>query len=96
MLALLEWVPADGATVASIRGGRHWLGWTRSAELLADTWDLHAAIAHAKGGKKAKHRTAPRYPRPKSPPAVAGQRSRRRLADFPGVIDVRDYQKPGR
>ena len=93
VLALLEWVPPSGALVSSLRGGRQWLGWSRDTQLLADTWDLHAAVAHAKGGKKARGK-APAYPRPK---AVAGQprKPRRRLADFPGAFDVRDHRPAG-
>lgn len=80
MLALLEWIPDDGAMAASLRGGRHWLGWTRRAELAAATWDLHAAVAHAKAGKKAKGKKAPTYPRPKA--TVRPVKRARGLADF--------------
>lgn len=90
VLALIEWVPPSGALAASLRGGRQWLGWSRDSQLLADTWDLHAAVAHAQGGKKARGK-APSYPRPKStaPPT----RTRRRLSSFPGAIDVTQFQQ---
>jgi hypothetical protein len=95
VLALAGWAPADGALVASARGGRQWLGWTPGVEIAAATWDLHAAVAHAKAGKKARNRPAPRYPRPKAAPRTAGTRGRRRgLADLPGAIDTRDYPTP--
>ena len=96
-LALLDWVPDEGAAVASMRGGRHWLGWTREAQVAADTWDLHAAVAIAQGGKKAMRNPAPTYPRPKQV-ARAGRalrkQVRRRLADFPGAFDTRALPPP--
>jgi hypothetical protein len=62
-------------------------------QLLADTWDLHAAIAAAKAGKKARRREPPRYPRPRAAPAPAATPGRRRrtLADFARSIRPRDF-----
>lgn len=83
VLALLGWIPEDGATIASMRGGRHWLGWTRAVDVVADTWDLHAAVAVAGGKKK-----PPTYPRPVRPRPTRRAKS---LSVLPGAVDVRRF-----
>lgn len=96
-LALIDWIPDDGTAVASMRGGRHWLGWTREAQVAADTWDLHAAVAVAQGGKKAMRKPPPTYPRPKQVARASRtlrKQVRRRLSDLPGAFDVRQFQQP--
>jgi hypothetical protein len=49
-------------------------------ELAAATWDLQAAIAHAKGGRKTRGKKPPAYPRPRA--AVQPVKRARQLADF--------------
>lgn len=59
VLALIEWLPDDGAYAAARRGGREFYGWGQTRQLAADTWDLMVAIGMAGSKKK-----APKYPRP--------------------------------
>jgi hypothetical protein len=59
LLALIEWLPDDGAFAASLRANRDHYGKGSTWHLLADLWDLNATVAMAGSKKK-----PPQYPRP--------------------------------
>jgi hypothetical protein len=66
VLTLIGGLPDTSCYVASVRAGddpdgwRKYRGWGQDRMLAADQWDLTAAAAMA----GAKHKRAPRYPRP--------------------------------
>lgn len=60
VLALIEWLPDDGAYMAARLGGHEFYGWGKARHMMADVWDVLAATAMA-GSKK----RPVRYDRPK-------------------------------
>jgi len=86
VLALVEGLPEDSATVAAMRGGRDWRGWTRTALLLADIYDAINANTRASGRWRRKPPTIPPYPRPK---LRQGQRRRgQTIADVRRTLGI--------
>lgn len=70
VLALVEGLPEDSATVAAMRGGAEWRGWTQQTRVLADLYDAVMAdvavnAAHYSKAKKVKPVSKP-YPRPQA------------------------------
>lgn len=72
VLALVEGLPEDSATVAAMRGGADWRGWTQQARILADVYDAINLNTRASGRWKKRAPKIDPYPRPKR------ARSRRR------------------
>lgn len=60
LLVLIEQLPDDSATAASMQGGRSYRGWGLDRHMTADLWDMQAIQLHG-GSKKGK---PARYPRP--------------------------------
>lgn len=86
VLALVEGLPEDSATVAAMRGGRDWRGWTRTELLLADIYDAINANTRASGRWRRKPPTIPPYPRPK---LRRGQRRRgQTIADVRRILGI--------
>lgn len=65
VLALVEGLPEDSATVAAMRGGREWRGWTQQTRVLADLYDAVSLNTRASGRWKRRAPRIPDYPRPK-------------------------------
>jgi hypothetical protein len=66
LLALIMWLPEDSAFVASLRGGRRWLGWSPDRALLADIYDALNLNTVATGNWKRQPKIPP-WPRPNTP-----------------------------
>lgn len=91
MLDLVEGLPDDSATVAAMRGGRDWRGWTREVELLADVFDAINVNTRASGRWKKKPPKIPPYPRPKAKGKAAKKAAKRRgqsLADVRRMLGM--------
>ncbi|WP_198662478.1 hypothetical protein [Nocardiopsis sp. TNDT3] len=84
MLDLVEGLPDDSATVAAMRGGRQWRGWTRQVAVTADVFDAVNGTTRAAGRWKRHPPKIPPYPRPK-PAGKAGKKTRRGQS----IADVR-------
>lgn len=76
VLRLLSQLDAESCTVAEMAGNRELRGWTPDRAILADLWDLIAAV------NTPPKKRPPKYPRPD------GRRRVRRVADLPGAIEV--------
>lgn len=61
VLALIEGLPDNLAFAAAMRGGRQFRGWGQDRNMLADLWDLTAAVGMAGSKKK-----PPKFPRPQA------------------------------
>lgn len=85
MLDLVEALPADSASVAAMRGGREWRGWTKQVELLADVFDAVNGTTRAAGRWRKKPPKIPAYPRP-TPQGKAAKTGKRRGQS---IADVR-------
>lgn len=85
VLGLLAELPEEAATVAAVRGGGEWRGWTRNTALLADLFDAQNVNTQASGQWKRRPPKFDPYPRPKK------QQTRRRgqsIADVRRVLGI--------
>ena len=76
VLRLLSQLGVESRTVAEMAGNRDLRGWTQDRAILADLWDLIAAVNTPPKKRR------PRYPRP------GGRRRIARVADLPGAVRV--------
>lgn len=88
VLDLVEALPGDSATVAAMRGGREWRGWTKQVELLADVYDAINVGTRATGRWKRKPPKIPAYPRPKGAKGAAAKRRGQSIADVRRVLGM--------
>jgi len=86
VLALVEALPDDSATMAAMRGGREWRGWTKQTSVLSDVFDAINANTRATGRWKRRPPTIPPYPRPEPSGKAAKKTGKRRGQS---IADVR-------
>jgi hypothetical protein len=88
VLGLLAELPEDAATVASIRGGDEWRGWTRGTGVLADLYDALNVNTRATGQWKRKPPKIDPYPRPEQKKAGKKKRRGQSIADVRRTLGI--------
>ena len=88
ILGLLYELPEDSATVASIRGGDEWRGWTRQVSILADLFDAQNLNTQATGQWKKKPPKFPEFPRPKQKQKGRKKKRGQTVADVRRMLGI--------